>query len=100
VHFLSFQDYNYNAPFFGAFGSNHAAQAASFWGPIIDWMPAARLKAQAQAGYAHVTCPADALYYACHLAPWGLMSLDPMTVRNGDFFLRSYNWGDEMGLCL
>jgi hypothetical protein len=42
-------------------------------------MPPARLKAQAQAALARVTCPPEALYYACHLAPWGLMSLDPMT---------------------
>jgi hypothetical protein len=72
-------DYNQNAPFFGAFAANHAAQAEAFWRPITDWLPAGRLKAQAQAALAGVSCPAHALYYACHLAPWGLMSLDPMT---------------------
>ena len=72
-------DYNYAAPFYGLMGSNHAAQAESYWRPITDWMPAARIKAQAQARIAGVSCPSSALYYACHLSPWGLMSLDPMT---------------------
>jgi hypothetical protein len=72
-------DYNYQAPYFGVFSSNHPAQAASYWGPILDWMPSGRTKAQVEGGLAHVTCPPHALYYACHLAPWGLMSLDGMT---------------------
>lgn len=72
-------DYNYNAPYFGVFSSNHPQQAEAFWRPVVDWMGPASIKAQAQAGYAHVDCPANALYYACHLSPWGLMSLDPMT---------------------
>ena len=72
-------DYNYAAPYYSVFGSNHAEQAAAYWGPILDWMPAARVKAQAQAKLAHVTCPPNALYYACHIAPWGMGSLDPMT---------------------
>lgn len=81
-------DYNYQTPYFGAFASNHPQQAEAYWGPIVDWMGPGRIKAQAQASYAGVTCPASALYYACHLAPWGLMSLDGMTkymVWNGHF---------------
>ena len=72
-------DYNYAAPYYGVFGANHASQAEAYWGPIVDWVPAARVKAQAEAARAHVTCPATALYYACHLAPYGLVSLDGMT---------------------
>jgi hypothetical protein len=41
-------------------------------------MPRASAKAQVQADIARVSCPATALYFNCHLAPWGLSSLDPM----------------------
>lgn len=44
-------------------------------------MPRAQAKAQVQAGLAHVSCPATALYFNCHLAPWGLSSLDPSECR-------------------
>lgn len=72
-------DYNYQAPYFGAGGANHAdLLAGSVVGPIADWQPPARRKAAAQAALAGVACPAAAQYFACHLAPWGLLSLDPM----------------------
>ena len=91
-------DYNYNAPYFGAFAANHAAQSASFWQPILDWMAPARIKAQAQAALANVSCPANALYFACHLAPWGLMSLDPMTRKlRRRTRVQAHRLGDEFG---
>ena len=34
-------------------------------------MGAARLSAQAHARKGGITCPANALHYSCHLAPWG-----------------------------
>lgn len=60
-------------------GSNHADSAEAYWRPISDWMPSARAKAQVQAELAGVTCASDALYYNCHIAPWGMASLDPMS---------------------
>ena len=62
-------------------GSNHPDVAAAYWAPISDWMPRAQAKAQVQAGLARVSCPATALYFNCHLAPWGLSSLDPSECR-------------------
>ena len=72
-------DYNYAAPFYGSFSSNHFEQAESYWSPILSWLSPAKIKAQVQAGYAHVTCPLNAAYYNCHIAPWGLASTDGMT---------------------
>ena len=46
---------------------------------MLAWLPPARTKAQVQAAIAHVTCPANAAYFDCHIAPWGLASIDPMT---------------------
>ncbi len=72
-------DYNYESSFFGVFGANHAERTASYYRPITDWIPAGQHKAQVQAKLAHVECANTALYFACHLAPWGLQSLDAMT---------------------
>ena len=42
-------------------------------------MPSGAAKARAQAARAHLsTCAATALYYNCHLAPYGQASTDPM----------------------
>jgi hypothetical protein len=68
-------DYNYEATFFGAVAT-HVAHAVSYFGSVVDWMPAARKQAAQQAAAANVQCPADALHYACHLAPWGFQSQD------------------------
>lgn len=69
-------DYNYEATFYGAFGSNHPEQTVSYFPPIIEWMSAASKEAQSEASKAHVNCTASALHYACHLAPWGMQSRD------------------------
>lgn len=71
-------DYNYAAPYYGTFSSNRPEQAEAYWAPIMSWLPPARIKAQAQATLAHVTCPSTAAYFDCHIAPWGLASLDGM----------------------
>ena len=68
-------DYNYNAAYFGAFASGHGEAAAAAFRPILDYLPAARRKAQGQARRANLTfCPPTALYYGCHLTPWGTSS--------------------------
>ena len=69
-------DYNYQATFFGTFGSNHPELSSAYFAPITDWMDAARVLAQQRAKKANLTCSADALLYAAHLAPWGYQSLD------------------------
>jgi hypothetical protein len=71
-------DYNFAAPYYGVFSSNRGETVEAYWLPIIDWMRPAAIKAQVQAGMAHVTCPPNALYFDCHLAPWGLASPDSM----------------------
>jgi hypothetical protein len=71
-------DFNYQAQYYGVFGSNHATSAESYFTPILDWIRRAGPKAQVQSHLANVTCPSDALYFACHLAPWGQTSPDLM----------------------
>ena len=91
-------DYNYESPYYGAFSSNHAAQTAHYWQPILDWLPAAAREAQSAAAAARVACPASALHYACHLAPWGLQSADQSVYMhsNGAFaallFVNSFEY--------
>ena len=77
----SHPDYNYNAPYYGAFASGHGELAEAYWQPLLDWMaPSGAAKARAQAALAHATgCAASALYYNCHLAPYGQASTDPMS---------------------
>ena len=69
-------DYNSASTYFGAFAANHAAQAASYAGPLLDWAGAAAAEAQVQASLSGVFCPPSALHFACHLAPWGYQSDD------------------------
>ncbi len=60
-------DYNYMSTYYGSFGANHPERAGPYYKPIIDWMDNARNKAQVEALLSHVTCPENALYYACHI---------------------------------
>ena len=69
-------DYNFQATFYGVFSSNKPSHSAAYFRPIVDWMPAARLEAQAIAKKANITCAPEALHYAAHLAPWGYQSYD------------------------
>jgi len=69
-------DYNVEAAYYHVHGVNHAAHARPYWGPFVDWQPAARLQAQQQAALADLKCPATALHYPDHLAPWGVQSTD------------------------
>jgi hypothetical protein len=72
-------DYNFESTYFGAFAANHAAQFASYAGPLLAWAPAGRKQAAQQAATAGVTCADAALHFACHLAPWGFQS-DDLTI--------------------
>lgn len=80
-------DYNQEAQYYGVYSSNKATHAAPYFPPIEAWMDAARLAAQTHAQAANLTCPAHALHYACHLAPWGYQSADQSTYMhwNGNF---------------
>lgn len=72
-------DYNQEAQYYGAYNSNREEQAEAYFSAILDWMPAARASAQKHALAANYSCPAHALHYACHLAPWGYQSRDQST---------------------
>jgi hypothetical protein len=69
-------DYNAEATFFGAFASNHGAQAQSYYDYLLRWKAPGAAMAQQQAKSLGITCDAEALHYACHLAPWGFQSFD------------------------
>ena len=66
------------AQFYAVFGSNHPAQASSYWAPIVDWLPHARQEAAEITSRLNLTRPqcANALHFSCHLAPWGYQSED------------------------
>lgn len=74
--FFQTLDYNSESTFFAAFASNHAPQVASYAGPLLAWAGSAAKQAQLQAALANVSCPPSALHFACHLAPWGMQSID------------------------
>jgi hypothetical protein len=88
--------------------SNHGEVAEPYFAPIQDWMGAARVAAQQHAKSAGVTCPANALHYSCHLAPWGYQSHDQSTYMhwNGNFasllfinkweYTRNVTWAREV----
>lgn len=67
---------NQEAQYYGVFSSNHGSQASAYFPPITAWMGGAQLSAQRHAAKANITCPAKALHYSCHLAPWGYQSHD------------------------
>jgi hypothetical protein len=71
-------DYNQEAQFYGVYGSNHPAQAASYFPPITGWMPNARVEAASFAAHLNLTRTSckKALHFSCHLAPWGFQSSD------------------------
>ena len=70
-------DYNYQGTFYHVFASNHPERAAGYFGPILDFVPAARAMAQQAATEAHLSgCASNALRFATHLAPWGYQSRD------------------------
>ena len=50
-------------------------------------MGSARKSAQSHARKGNITCPAKALHYSCHLAPWGYQSHDQSEYMhwNGNF---------------
>jgi len=80
-------DYNAESTFYGAFSSNHAPQAESYFPVITAWAPAARALAAQQAAAFNLSCAPHTLHYACHLAPWGLQSWDQTVYMhwNGHF---------------
>jgi hypothetical protein len=95
-------DYNQEAQYYGVFSSNHQELAAAYFPPITAWMPAARQSAQAHAIKGNITCPAKALHYSCHLAPWGYQSVDQSEYMhwNGNFgallFINHYEYTRDL----
>ena len=93
-------DYNQEAQYYHVYSSNHEELASAYFPPITAWSAAARMflriwavcvaqtnvragrmdsakmSAQAHARKGGITCPANAMHYSCHLAPWGYQSHD------------------------
>ena len=57
---------NQEAQFYAVFGSNHPAQASSYWAPIVDWLPHAREEAAEITSRLNLTRPqcANALHFS------------------------------------
>jgi hypothetical protein len=58
-------DYNQEANFYHVYSSNHPERAATYFSPITDYMPAARVQAQQVAKTANLTCDPKALNFPC-----------------------------------
>eukprot|EP00118_Oscarella_pearsei_P004347 m.18432 g.18432 ORF g.18432 m.18432 type:complete len:780 (+) comp27660_c0_seq1:15-2354(+) len=56
-------NYNFQAPFYGVYSSNHIDLAWSQYQPLLDFLPMARQGAKA------FNC--SGLHYPTHIAPWG-----------------------------
>lgn len=80
-------DYNFEAAMYGVFSSNRAAQWNSYWPAVAAWMKPAQQLAATEAAVAGVQCADNAMVYACHLAPWGMQSVDQSVYMmwNGGF---------------
>lgn len=64
-------NYNFQAPFYGAYSSNRIQVALSQYKPILDYVPQGRINAK--------TFNCSGLHYPVHIAPWGFSaSLGPM----------------------
>jgi hypothetical protein len=71
-------DYNYEAQFYGVFGSNHAEQSASYFAPVVAYQPVAAKLARLIAGRLRLTgaaCNAS-LHFPAGGAPWGFQDID------------------------
>ena len=66
------------AAFYGVFGSNHPAQAASYFGPIVAYQPVAAKLARYITRRLNLTAAAcnASLHYPAGMAPWGLQDID------------------------
>ena len=62
---------NQEANFYHVYSSNHPERAAAYFGPLLDFVPAAKAQARQVATSAKLTCDPKALNYPAHLAPWG-----------------------------
>ena len=81
---------NQEAQYYGFYSSNHGEHAEAYFGPILDWMPAAKLNALGHCAQANFSCPPNALHYACHLAPWGYQSRDTSTYSTKPLYASIY----------
>jgi len=62
-------NYNYQAPFYMVYASNHADLSLPFFPPVMEWMPQAREFAK-ERGWKGV-------HYPVSIGPWGLCSYNP-----------------------
>ena len=72
------QDYNYEASFYGVYGSNHPDQAASYFTPVLAFQPVAAKLARLIASKLNLSSPAcnNSLHFPAGIAPWGFQDID------------------------
>jgi hypothetical protein len=89
ANFTRRRDYNFPAAFYGIYGSNHPAQAASYFGAIRKWEAHAAQLARLIARRLNLTSPLcnASLHYPDHISTWGYQSIDQHIYMhwNGDF---------------
>ena len=69
--------YNFEAAFYGVFGSNHPELAASYFRAVVDGVPAARRGAAARfASRSLGNCSTNATHFNAHISPWGFGDYD------------------------
>ena len=81
-------------------GSNHPAQAASYFDTIVNWEGHAAKQAEIIVERLNLTAPAcsRSLHFPDHIGPWGMQSRDTHVYMhwNGDFasllFLNHYEY--------
>ena len=71
-------DYNYESTHFGAFSSHHGDRTAGYFPPILAWLASGGMAAMAaqESAASNISSPPGALHMPCHIAPWGMQSLD------------------------
>lgn len=76
-------DYNYEAAFYGVFGSNHPELAVTYFPAVSDGVPAARRGAASLAAAHNITtCSVNATHFNAHITPWGGGDYDEDWVRS------------------
>ena len=85
---------NYEAQFYGVFGSNHAEQSASYFAPVVAYQPVAAKLARLIAGRLRlkgVACNAS-LHFPAGGAPWGFQVLGFQMALKSGFGRLSPKW--------
>ena len=70
-------DYNYEATFYGVYGSNHPELTSTYFNAVVAGMDGARAGARSRAVARNLTgCKPTALHYNAHIGPYGSGDFD------------------------